>query len=340
MDPGRGVSLIMPFLNEAASLPALMASLDAQTFDHARLRLIAVDDGSSDAGPALLESWLATSAIRGVVHRSGHKSIPKALNSALEFVPADEYVVRLDAHTIYDPGYVAAIVQAFETLPDDVWCVGGSCVPLAPPPDEFGKRLHAALFTSRMGLGPSDYQHSNDVREVASVYLGAWRPGVLRNLGGYDPLWQANEDSELAERVRAAGGRVMRVPARSRKIITRGALAAVKQWARYGFWRAQTLKRHPKALRARHLAPPLGLLAGLGLALSPARILLAPLFLGYAAAVWRSRPAGEPGAITAASTMYFPLVQSGFACGLLAGMLSGTTRSRSQAATDPAAAAP
>jgi hypothetical protein len=132
----------------------------------------------------------------------------------------------------------------------------------------------------------------------------------------------------------------MRIPAHSKKIITRGARSAIRQWTRYGYWRAQTLKRHPKALRARHLAPPLGLLAGLSLALSPARLLLAPMFVAYAAAVWRSRPPGESTAVTAASTLYFPLVQAGFACGLLTGMVSGTGRSRSRAAADPAPAAP
>jgi glycosyltransferase involved in cell wall biosynthesis len=328
----------MPFLNEAASLPALLRSLDAQNFEHARLRLIAVDDGSSDGSAQLVEAWLATGDIAGEVIAAGERSIPRALNRALGLVPPGDYVVRLDAHTLYDPDYVMTLIRSFEMLPDDVWCVGGSCVPM--PPAGFGKQLHAALFTSRMGLGPSDYQHSEELREVASVYLGAWRPGVLARTGGYDPAWRANEDSELAERVREAGGRVMRVPARSQKIITRGAWAAVEQWSRYGFWRAQTLKRHPKALRARHLAPPLGLLAGLGLALSPARLALAPLFLAYAAAVWRARPADQSPAVTAASIGYFPVVQAGFACGLLAGLVSGTGRSRSRAATDRAAATP
>ena len=31
-------------------------------------------------------------------------------------------------------------------------------------------------------------------------------------------------------------------PARAEKIMTRGAFSAVRQWTRYGFWRAQTLK--------------------------------------------------------------------------------------------------
>jgi glycosyltransferase involved in cell wall biosynthesis len=337
MEREPGVSLIMPFLNEAAYLPALLDSLSAQSFEHARMTLIAVDDGSTDESAELVEAWVRSGLIRGRVVASGARSIPRALNVALKYVSPDDYVVRLDAHSLYDPDYVTSIVHAFETLPNDVWCVGGNCVPVAPA--DFGKRLHAALFTNRMGLGPSDYRHSEEVREVASVYLGAWRPGALVRAGGYDPDWRANEDAELAERIRAAGGRVMRVPARSQNFITRGARASIRQWSRYGYWRARTLKRHPKALRIRHVAPPIGLLGGLALVASPARVLLVPLFAAYAAAVWRFRRPGESAAITAASTLYFPLVQVGFACGMLAGLFSGKERTRSRAATDPAQAA-
>jgi succinoglycan biosynthesis protein ExoA len=334
----RGVSLVMPFLNEAAYLPTVLASLAAQTVEPSRLRLIAVDDGSSDAGAALVRSWLAGRPLRGDVLVSGARSIARALNLALREAGEDDVIVRLDAHTVYEPDYLATILQAFEDLPGDVWCVGGSCVPAEA--SSFGEKLHAALFASRMGLGPSDYQHARNVREVASVYLGAWRPGVLQRVGGFDTGWRANEDAELAERIREAGGRVMWIPARSRYLVTRGARASIARWSRYGFWRAQTLKRHPRALRARHLAPPLALLGAAGLAASPARFALAPLFAGYATAVWATRPAGQEAAVTAASTVYFPLVQAGFAGGLLAGLFSGTGRNRLPAATGRAAASP
>ncbi|MBC5809262.1 MAG: glycosyltransferase [Candidatus Eremiobacteraeota bacterium] len=99
MDHWR-VCLIMPFLDEARHLPAVLASLEAQTYDRDRLYLIAVDNGSMDGGSEVVRDWLARSDVAGQVIRTEVRSIPHALNRALAHVHPDDYVVRVDAHTI------------------------------------------------------------------------------------------------------------------------------------------------------------------------------------------------------------------------------------------------
>lgn len=327
--------LIMPFLNEARHLPDVLASLAAQTVPHANLRLVAIDDGSSDGGDALVARWLAAGSIAGeVVHAAAH-SIPRALNAALAHVAADEYVVRIDAHTRYAPDYVETILRAFAELGAGVWCVGGSHEIVAP--DGFSKQLHAALFNNPMGLGPAAYRATDRVGPVASVYLGAWRPGVLQRLGGYDEGWRANEDAELAARIWDAGGAVVRVHARSSKIITRDAAGALRQWTRYGYWRAQTILRHPRSVRWRHVAPPVAVVATSALAATRARRVLPLLFAGFAVLTWRLRPREERRAVTAASLVYFPLVHAGFGCGMLAGLAAGAARAALRRRDGPAA---
>ena len=324
MDSDARIALIMTFRDEAANLPLVLASLAGQTLPRERLLLVAVDNGSLDDGAAVVRDWLVETGTEGQVLTLPRPSIPAALNAALGHVAPHDYVVRIDAHTLYAADYLETILRAFENLPGDVWCVGGS--PEVTGQGSFGRELHVALFASPMGLGAADYRSSDQVRQVASVYLGAWRPGVLHRLGGYDEAWQANEDAELAERVREGGGRVFRVPARSRKVVTRGAYGAFAQWTRYGWWRAQTFKRHPGAIRPRHAAPPAALVLGTLLAVSPARPLLVPLGLAYAAAVWARRPRGQRLPVTLASMLYFPLVQAGYGAGMLAGALTGTAR--------------
>ncbi|HEY0381244.1 MAG TPA: glycosyltransferase [Candidatus Elarobacter sp.] len=318
MGPPVRVCLVMPFRNEAEHLSSVLASLRAQTYDPARVELIAIDDGSEDGGAALVEAWLRETGWNGRVIRAESRSIPSSLNRALAHVAPDAYVIRLDAHSLYAADYIATIMTAFDDLPADVWCVGGS----ADPTDSsrFGRALHAALFTNPMGLGNADYRREQ-MRPVSSVYLGAWRPGVLAKVGGYDTRWRANEDAELAERIREAGGIVVRVPARSYKIMTRGARAALVQWTRYGFWRAQTMVRHPRTLRFRHVAPTLAVLTAIALLASPARILFVPLYLAYAIATVACRPPGQRPIITLASLIYFPLVHAGYGCGILFGTL-------------------
>ena len=340
MEPRARVCLVMCFRNEAEHLPAVLASLAVQTVSHDRLFLIADDDGSTDGGDAIIEGWLARDDIGGCLIRAEFASIPYALNRGLTAVGPDDYVMRLDAHTLYEPRYVEIMLGAFATLGEQVWSVGTSDTPLASK--EFGKALHAALFTNPMGLGPADFRSAGCVREVKSVYLGAWRPGVLQRLGGYDVRWSANEDAELAERVRAAGGSVVRVNARAEKIMTRGPLSALRQWAGYGFWRAQTLKHHPGALGIRHLAPPLTLVLALALLASPARLALVPAYLTYALSIVLLRERAERPLVTLVTLAYFPLFHCAYALGILCGLivnrvprgaaeLSGKERTRSRA---------
>jgi succinoglycan biosynthesis protein ExoA len=313
------IACIMPFLNEGAHLDAVLATIDAQTIDPARLFLIAVDNGSTDDGRAIFERWLDTRPHRGILLDAAVRSIPHALNVGLRAAAATDIVVRLDAHTLYDPRYLETIVDAFATLEDDVWCVGGAPTPAKA--DGWTRRLGEALYSNPMGLGPADFRQDGGVRRVSTVYLGAWRPGVLQRLGGFDERWAANEDCELTERIRANGGAIARIPVRCGRIPTRGPVATIKQWSRYGFWRAQTFKRYPAAIRPRHVAAPAALLFALALLLSPWRLLLFPLYLLYAAATVRFRKAGEPASITAGSLLFFPLVHTGFASGLMVGAL-------------------
>jgi succinoglycan biosynthesis protein ExoA len=331
------MACVMPFLDEAASLPAVLATLSEQTLDPARIYLVAVDDGSTDGSAAIVAAWLAAGPVRGTLIGAAVKSIPYALNAGLAHVDADDVVVRLDAHTLYDPHYLETIDDAFATLEDDVWCVGGA--PTPGPATGYLRRLGEALYANPMGLGPADFRRSSnpdEIRRVSTVYLGAWRPGVLQRLGGFDERWEANEDCELTERIAAAGGATARIPVRCGRMSTRGPVATIRQWTRYGYWRAQTFKHYPRAIRARHVAVPVAFLAALGLLVSSARRFLVPLYVLYALATIRFRRRGESTAVTTGSLVFFPLVHCGYAIGLIAGALS-TPRSLRETRSNHAA---
>ncbi len=311
----------MPFLNEGRHLTAVLASLAAQTIDPSRLYVIGVDNGSTDGGDAYFERWLAAGPIAGRLVRDEVRSIPHALNRGLKYVMQTDIVVRLDAHTLYAPDYLATIDQALASLPADVWCVGGAPTPHLGDED-YGRALGIALYSNPLGLGPADFRKTDLTApvEVSTVYLGAWRPGVLTRLGGFDERWAANEDCELTERIRSLGGHIVRIPVRAGRIATRGPGAMIKQWSRYGFWRMQTFKRYPSAVRPRHVAVPLGLLVSIALLCSRFRAFLLPLYALYALATIRSRRAGETVAVTAGTLLFFPLVHCGYAGGLLVGL--------------------
>ena len=66
-----------------------------------------------------------------------------------------------------------------------------------------------------------------------------------------------NEDSELAARYRAAGGRIVGLPELAARYIPRDSIRGLaRQYARYGFYRAKTARRHPDSMRRSLWLPP------------------------------------------------------------------------------------
>jgi succinoglycan biosynthesis protein ExoA len=316
-----GVSLIMPMYNEAADVADVLASLSAQTYPHAAMYVIVVDGGSTDGCTDVVKDWLDNGNIRGLVVTNARRTIPTSMNAGLGHARWNDIIVRLDAHTTYEPEYISSIVRAFETLPASTGCVGGPVIP--ENERRFDRALVSALYTNPMGLGGADHRHGREPRVVRAAYLGGWRPGLLQQLGGYDERWRANEDGELAARVRNAGYQTYWLPLRTAYRVKRGPLAAIRQWGSYGFWRAQTLRRHPGEARPRHFAPPLALAAGALLLFTPLRAVVGFLFAAYAVGIFAKRAPGESPTVTLACCVFFPACQVAWGMGLLQGLLFG-----------------
>jgi succinoglycan biosynthesis protein ExoA len=173
-----------------------------------------------------------------------------------------------------------------------------------------------------MGLGGTDFRFGDDIREVDNVYLGTWRPGLLRRLGGFNETMEANEDAEMSARVRKAGYRILRIPLPCQCLMKRGLVGSVSQWHRYGYWRARMLRRNPEFIRMRHIVNPVAAILAFAIALSPVRLALVPAFAAYAVLVFRGRSSQEPLWATLATLAFFPILHFGFAAGMLRGLMS------------------
>ena len=316
----------MPMFNEAADLADVLESLAAQTYPHHLLSLIIIDGGSTDGSTEIVHDWRPTTDISTTLLHNARRTIPTSLNVGINAAPIENTIVRLDAHTTYEPQYVAKIVDGFQSLPRGVACIGGPQVPMHEK--RFGRALVAALHTNPMGLGGAEFRAVTEPRSARGVYLGAWRPDVLQSLGGFDEDWEANEDAELAARLRRAGYAAYLIDARSEYRVKRGPLGALRQWGKYGYWRAQTLRCHPQEARLRHLVPPLALIALLALLFTPLRLAILPIYALYCAAIFAKRVAGEPLRVTLASCVFFPACQVAWTFGLLRGLLRSNPRGR------------
>lgn len=310
----------MPIYNEALHLTASLESIERQTFPHELLLFVAVDGDSNDGSRDIVRAWLSRSGIAGRILSNPLRKIPVALNLGLGEATDDDIIVRLDAHTIYGDTYVSDAVAALENLPNDVACVGSAYRPA--PGNSFEERVVAALYTNPMGLGGADFRFGNDIREVDLVYLGAWRPGVLALVGGFNESMRANEDGEVSARLRKCGYRIMRVPLPCEVVVKRGILGSIQQWSRYGYWRAKMLQRNLSFIRVRHILSPAATLIVVCLVCSPIRLTLIPLAGIYTALVFHKRSREESALVTLAACLFFAALQFGFGLGMLAGALS------------------
>jgi hypothetical protein len=97
-----------------------------------------------------------------------------------------------------------------------------------------------------------------------------------------------NQDSELAARILADGGRIVSIPALASRYVPRDDLESLtRQYWRYGTFRAKTASRHPNSLEARQLFPLAlaGAVAGSVLLPRPLRSLARLGVLAYACAL-------------------------------------------------------
>lgn len=314
---GARVVLIMPIRNEATDIEKTLASLEHQTIAHERLFLVLVDGASEDATVSLAQAWLARQDIAGTVLANPERKIPIALNIGIRLASPSDIIARLDGHTVYGPTYLSELIASLETAPPNVACVGGPQIPSSD--DDLEHRVVATLYSNPMGLGGADHRSGQGAKYVTQVYLGAWRPGVLQKLGGFDELWAANEDSELSARILADGRKIMWLPLDSRYKVNRTIWKTITQWGAYGFWRAQTLRRYPTLAKPRHFAPPILLLVAAIMLFTPLWPLLFLAFGAYVIAVLKYKSPEDSLGIAALSCFFFPCCQAAWSLGFIRG---------------------
>ncbi|MFP4281628.1 MAG: glycosyltransferase family 2 protein [Opitutales bacterium] len=104
------LSILLPVYNAAATLPRCLASLRAQTLED--WELIAVDDGSSDASPALLKE-AARRDPRILFIAQAHAGVVAAANRARSY-SSGHYIARMDADDEAAPERLAQQVARLE----------------------------------------------------------------------------------------------------------------------------------------------------------------------------------------------------------------------------------
>jgi succinoglycan biosynthesis protein ExoA len=203
-----------------------------------------------------------------------------AVNLAARIAAPDVTVlVRADAHAGYDPNFVATCVAALRQ--HDATAV---VVPMRTVGVTGMQRAIAAVQNSRLGNGGAAHRIGGRSGFVDHGHHAAFDRAFFLRIGGYDEAFSHNEDAELDERARRAGGRIWMCADATIDYFPRARLwPLARQYFKHGAGRACTVLKHRMRVRARQMAAPAVLIGCVGgLALEPLRPWFAAAPIGYA----------------------------------------------------------
>jgi succinoglycan biosynthesis protein ExoA len=243
------VSVIVPARDEERSIGGTLDALRRQ--DYPNLEIIVVDGDSTDDTVEIVKRHMVDDPRVQLVHNP-KQITPTSLNLAVAHARG-QWLVRMDAHSTVDPGYVSAAVTR---LREGRWGgVGGR-------KDGVGitsaGRAIAAALGSKFGVGGSLYHHGVAEQEVDHIPFGAYPTALVRDLGGWDERLVTNQDFEFDYRLRRMGATLLfdprlRIAWQSKQSVRE----LYRQYRRYGRGKVDVVRLHPGSLRPRHLLPPL-----------------------------------------------------------------------------------
>lgn len=249
------VSIVAPCRNEKTHVADFLKSVANQDMQGMDWELIVADGMSNDGTREALAEFTKVYPWLVVIDNPG-KIVSPGLNAAIRQAKGD-IIVRLDVHTIYDPGYVrACVTQLIETKADNV---GGPAITLA---NTWLGRVIAASFHSPFSCGPAaghDPQHEG---YVDTVWYGCWRRDLFERVGWFDESLVRNQDDEHNLRIVRSGGKIWQTPKIKFWYKTRNSFRKLyRQYFQYGFWKVAVIQKHRIPASWRHLVPGLFVLA-------------------------------------------------------------------------------
>ena len=263
------VSVIIPCRNEEKTIHLVLDAIYSQTYPRELMQVVIADGFSEDRTRDKITSFkIAHPDLAVLVVDNSQRIIPAGLNAAITASSGD-MIVRMDAHSIPNPDYVALCVDALEKgIAQNV----GGVWDIQPGKGSWIARSIAAAAGNPLAVGDAHYRFTDKAAYVDTVPYGSYKRDLFDQVGLFDETLLANEDYELNTRILQSGGKIWLDPKIRCAYYARSNLRALsKQYYGYGFWKIQMLKRYPETLRWRQALPPvfiLGLLVTLLVGLS------------------------------------------------------------------------
>ncbi len=267
----ESVSVVIPCYNEERFIGKALEQLTSQ-YDLKQFEIIVVDGRSEDGTRAVVEEFKRLRPdLSLVLLDNPARNIPTALNLGISAAKGS-IIARIDAHAVPSEGYIRRCVEVLGQ--NTVGVVGMPCR-VQPGAETRMAQAIASAVSHPFGIGDAKYRLRDGglpQEPVDTVAFACFRKPLWSELKGFNQSLLTNEDYDFNYRVRLAGKDVILDRSGYCDYFARTTLAELAgQYSRYGGWKAQMVKLHPRSIKLRHLVAPVFVfsllaLAGLGFA--------------------------------------------------------------------------
>lgn len=203
------LTVVIPCFNEEDNISDCLVSLLDNSIDFDVVEFLLVDGGSQDATVERALAFQQKGLNIRVIHNE-KRIKPVALNLGID-AAAGDYIMRIDAHCTYAPGYIDRIVETLEA--GDADNVGGVQLARAARGGSIGESI-ATVVSHPLGMGDAVHRMAivSEPRYVDTVFCGCYRRDVFTRIGKFNEQLIRTQDREFNERLIRSGGRILLLP--------------------------------------------------------------------------------------------------------------------------------
>jgi succinoglycan biosynthesis protein ExoA len=257
------VTVMMPVRNEQHHLAKAVESVLAQNYPGTLEIILAIGPSVDQTQQVATELAKKYSGIKLIQNPKGLTTV--GLNLAIA-ESSGEVIIRVDAHSELADNYIDRGVEILRETGSVL--AGGIMNAKGNSPLQ---KAVAFGYGSRLGLGGGRYHVGGKAGEAESAYLGIFDAVALKKVSGYDEKIIRGEDWDLAQRLKAQGGKIWFSPELVVNYWPRSNIKALA-WQFYstGVWRGELTRRSPSKASIRYFIPPIALLLMIVLLVSAA----------------------------------------------------------------------